>query len=282
MPFYRSHLPGTGGGGTPSATVSDETSFGIAKAAGASTDYSRGDHTHGTPAAPSIPSGSGTVTDETTYGITPAAGIASTYSKGDHTHGTPSAPSIPSGSATVASETTFALSSSAGSAATYSKGDHTHGTPAAPAVIISANALRGITPVSTIFTTAPTTLSNTTDGDFSTVTGTGSKAVTGAGNYGRLSFDMGSTKTVLMGARLGLWSSANASYAFFESSDDGSTWRPQGTEDSVCYNNTAAEVVSDSNTAILTGRYVSIRFWVSGTATGNAKIYEVYAFPLAV
>jgi hypothetical protein len=38
----------------PSDTVTDETAYGIAKNAGASTDYSRGDHTHGTPAAATV------------------------------------------------------------------------------------------------------------------------------------------------------------------------------------------------------------------------------------
>lgn len=45
-------LPGAGGSGsgTPSNIVSDETTFGITPDAGASDEYSRGDHTHGTPA----------------------------------------------------------------------------------------------------------------------------------------------------------------------------------------------------------------------------------------
>jgi hypothetical protein len=38
------------------------------------------------------PSAAATVTAETSYGVTPAAGSASTYSKGDHTHGTPANP----------------------------------------------------------------------------------------------------------------------------------------------------------------------------------------------
>lgn len=40
---------GGGGGGTPSDTVSAETSYGVASAAGAASAYSRGDHTHGSP-----------------------------------------------------------------------------------------------------------------------------------------------------------------------------------------------------------------------------------------
>jgi hypothetical protein len=47
---------GGGGSGTPSSTVSDETTWGISPNAGANANYSRGDHTHGSPA---VPSGSG-------------------------------------------------------------------------------------------------------------------------------------------------------------------------------------------------------------------------------
>lgn len=43
---------GGGGGGTPASTVVSSTTFGQASAVGTSTDYARGDHTHGTPAIP--------------------------------------------------------------------------------------------------------------------------------------------------------------------------------------------------------------------------------------
>jgi hypothetical protein len=45
-------IAASAGAGTPSATVEDETTWGITPAAGASTNYSRGDHTHGSPTAP--------------------------------------------------------------------------------------------------------------------------------------------------------------------------------------------------------------------------------------
>lgn len=41
-----------GGTGTPSSSVTDETTWGITPAAGTATTYSRGDHTHGSPADP--------------------------------------------------------------------------------------------------------------------------------------------------------------------------------------------------------------------------------------
>jgi len=78
-----------------------------------------------------IPSNS--VVSETTWDITPTAGVLSNYSRGDHTHGTPTSPQgggTPSD--TVFGETTFGINSNAGSGTPYSRGDHTHGTPTNP------------------------------------------------------------------------------------------------------------------------------------------------------
>lgn len=123
---------GGGGGGTPSNTVVAETTFGQASGAGASTNYSRGDHTHGTPAAPSVPSAAGTVTSETSFGQASSAGVAATFSRGDHTHGTPAAPSVPSAAVSVVTETSFGQASAIGVGTAYARDDHTHGTPVAP------------------------------------------------------------------------------------------------------------------------------------------------------
>ena len=43
---------GGGGGGTPSGTVESEETFGLADDPGLATEYSRGDHTHGSPTNP--------------------------------------------------------------------------------------------------------------------------------------------------------------------------------------------------------------------------------------
>jgi hypothetical protein len=125
---------GGGGGGTPSNTVVTETTFGQASTAGAATAYSRGDHTHGTPASPSVPAAASTVVSETTFGQSPAVGADTIYARQDHTHGTPTSPTVPSASASVVTETSFGQASAVGAAATFSRGDHTHGTPASPSV----------------------------------------------------------------------------------------------------------------------------------------------------
>jgi hypothetical protein len=86
----KSYTDGHAGGGTPSSTVVSETGYGQAAAAGSATAYARGDHTHGTPAAP--PSPSGTVASGTSFGQSSTAGAATAYSRGDHAHGTPTLP----------------------------------------------------------------------------------------------------------------------------------------------------------------------------------------------
>jgi hypothetical protein len=79
---------GGGGGGTPASTVVSEQSFGQSPAVGTSTDYARGDHSHGTPTIPLASS----VVSETAFGQSAAIGTSSNVARQDHTHGTPAVP----------------------------------------------------------------------------------------------------------------------------------------------------------------------------------------------
>lgn len=65
---------GGGGGGTPSNSVVTEQAFGQASTAGAAATYSRGDHTHGTPAAPTAASVGAVPTSRTISTTAPIAG----------------------------------------------------------------------------------------------------------------------------------------------------------------------------------------------------------------
>jgi hypothetical protein len=132
---------GGGGGGTPSGTVVAETSFGQASTAGVAGTFSRGDHTHGTPAAPSVPSAAGTVVAETSFGQASSAGAAATFSRGDHTHGTPAAPSVPNAASSVVSETAYGQSTVVGVATAYAREDHSHGSPALTAATPAAETI---------------------------------------------------------------------------------------------------------------------------------------------
>lgn len=77
---------GGGGGASPSSTVVSETSYGQSASAGNATAYSRGNHTHGTPAAPA----STDISDATTTGkavLTAASQAAARTAIGAETSG---------------------------------------------------------------------------------------------------------------------------------------------------------------------------------------------------
>lgn len=143
------------------------------------------------------------------------------------------------------------------------------------------NILRGVVPTASGWGTAPTNLANCTDGDLSTVTGTGSKVMGGAGDYGYVVFDLGSVKTVLVGFRVGLWSTSNTASVYVDGSPDNVTF--YSTTNVNVSNASAVELISDAtNCAILTCRYIRLRFNINGAATANAKIYEAMAYELSV
>jgi competence ComEA-like helix-hairpin-helix protein len=78
-------------GAEPGDTVVSEMTFGQGSSPGTALQYSRVDHTHGTPLLQLPPSleASNNVVSETTFGQMPNAGTALQYSRADHTHGTP-------------------------------------------------------------------------------------------------------------------------------------------------------------------------------------------------
>jgi len=79
---------GGGGGGTPASSVVSETTFGLSPVVGTSTDYARGDHSHGSPTVPLASS----VVSETAFGQPSAVGTSTNVARQDHTHGTPAVP----------------------------------------------------------------------------------------------------------------------------------------------------------------------------------------------
>jgi len=145
-----------------------------------------------------------------------------------------------------------------------------------------ANIFRGITPTASVFTTDPTTLSNVTDGDVATVTGTGTKTLSAAGDFGILTFDLGSSKRVLVGGRVGIWNANSvAQFAVIESSDDNITWRTGATNYNSYSTGYNAEKISDILSSILEGRYIRIRFGVlSNSGVASVKIYEIWGYEL--
>jgi hypothetical protein len=98
-------------------TVTAQTTYGASSGNGSSTNFSRSDHTHGTPSL------SNTTPTSLAIGGSAAAGSGSAPSREDHAHAMPSFGS-------VTAQTSFGSSSSDGSSTSVTRADHTHGTPA--------------------------------------------------------------------------------------------------------------------------------------------------------
>jgi hypothetical protein len=98
-------------------SVSAQTTYGASSGNGTSTNFSRSDHTHGTPSLSNTSPQAVSITGSA------AAGSGTAPSRDDHTHAGP-------GFGNVTASTTFGASSSNGSASTVAHSDHDHGTPA--------------------------------------------------------------------------------------------------------------------------------------------------------
>ncbi len=122
-----------GGGGTPSGTVTGPDAYGAAATPGVSSDYSRGDHDHGLPAAPAVPGPATTVTGPDAFGAGAAVGASALYAREDHDHGLPAAPAVPAPASAVTGPDAFGAASAVGTSANYARQDHDHGLPANPA-----------------------------------------------------------------------------------------------------------------------------------------------------
>lgn len=73
----RAYVAANGVPGTPSTTVAAETSYGLASTAGAANAYSRGDHTHGSPALPTAAAIGASATSHAHAGVYDPVGTAS-------------------------------------------------------------------------------------------------------------------------------------------------------------------------------------------------------------
>lgn len=96
--------------------VTAQTTYGATSGSGSSTDYSRADHTHGTPSL------TNTTPQALAIGGAGAVGTGTAPAREDHTHAMPSF-------GNVTGQTTFGGSSANGSSTSVARADHTHGTP---------------------------------------------------------------------------------------------------------------------------------------------------------
>lgn len=144
------------------------------------------------------------------------------------------------------------------------------------------NRAKGKLPVATVWDTDPTALANATDGDFDTVTGTGSKVVVGAAELGRITIDLGAVYNVHLRGKFGMWSTAgNVSFVIFYSDDDVTyrytTWLVPSTAIAQ-----VAEYILFNQIEFARARYIRVTFLSNVAMTGYVKIYEVQAIDLGI
>jgi hypothetical protein len=97
-------------------TVTAQTSYGASSGNGSSNNYSRADHTHGTPSLTS------TSPQSLSVGGSGAVGTGTAPAREDHVHGMPSF-------GNVTAQTSFGGASNDGSSTSIARSDHQHGTP---------------------------------------------------------------------------------------------------------------------------------------------------------
>ena len=98
-------------------SVTSQTTYGASSGSGSSTNYSRADHTHGTPSL------TNTTPTALAIGGAGAVGTGTAPAREDHAHAMPSF-------GNVTSQTTFSAASANGTSTSVARADHTHGTPA--------------------------------------------------------------------------------------------------------------------------------------------------------
>jgi len=146
---------------------------------------------------------------------------------------------------------------------------------------IGQNIALGLTPTQDTFGSAPTTLTNMTDGDVATVTGVGTKSATGL--IGRIFLDLGGVVSTLLSAKVGMYASTGNMDAYWIESADGVTWTyaqpiTSTTNQSAGTVTYTTEIAKKLTPIVLTSRYVGIAFVSSGAAApGSVKGYEFKA-----
>lgn len=144
------------------------------------------------------------------------------------------------------------------------------------------NLLRGLTPSQDTWDTPPSDLANATDGSFTTVTGVGTKVLGGAGTVGQLIYDLGASKTVIVGGKVDLYASTGSSNILLDVSEDNVTYI-SGPGYIYSVTKTGADPRFIQYPFIVSGRYLRFRFTAGGAANpGSVKIYQLTAYEVGV
>jgi hypothetical protein len=144
------------------------------------------------------------------------------------------------------------------------------------------NVFRGITPTFTVFTTDPSNASYATDGSWgATLTGYGSKVMSGAGVFGEILFDLGTTKTFILGGYVGAYSTAGSVLLYAQYSNDNVTFVGNNQNAQPLTKVTSTTAANPFlNTIIMTGRYIKLICYVDAASTPYLRMNEIVGYEL--
>lgn len=122
------------------------------------------------------------------------------------------------------------VANAAGVLESFARQDHVHNHPFLGGNFHVYNRAAGIVPVAATWNVNPANLANSTDGDYATVTGNGSKVLGAAGYFGQLTWDLGAIYKIMVRGLIGLGNnfSGDDCVIFLSGSNDGATYTPVG------------------------------------------------------
>lgn len=142
------------------------------------------------------------------------------------------------------------------------------------------NLVKGVLPIAiaSSWDTPPTNLANATDGNIDTVTGTGTSTGKGIyGNYGVISFDLGSVKNILVGGKVGLWATTGSSEIYVQASADNIHFY---NTDFLLAEYGNIERIGWLSSVNVVCRYITFILTSNTNTTVNMKIYELMIYNL--
>ncbi len=145
---------------------------------------------------------------------------------------------------------------------------------------VRRNVARGITPTVSDWDTAPSNLENATDGDLSTVTGTGQTTMAAAGTAGSVRLDFSRPITGFVIPYFGFWTDGVYCSVFVDQYVGGTGY--YGADKIVGTSSTSEQKKAGYVTFLTNADSIRFRFYLSGSGTVYVKIYEIAVYEVVL
>jgi hypothetical protein len=124
---------------------------------------------------------------------------------------------------------------------------------------------------------ATSNLENATDGDNTTTTGDCYKVMSGSGNVGTFTIDLGSVKKVLISSKYAVWTTAGTITMYWDyknASGDSYTTYSLSQPTTTTSSEPAITAYREMPNPIITARYIQLRIGISTAATTHIKLAD--------